>query len=78
MVIESDWKNQGHYEEQHQDVFIISSYNQQKEEAHQQDHKLGRYDVGEDGSDKEPVFALEKGHAVRAVMPDMKRLVNDP
>lgn len=77
-MIESDRKNQGHYKEQDQDVFVVRADYQQEEQTDQQNEKLGSDDVGEDCAHKEAVFAFEKGHAVRAVMPDVKRLVNNP
>ena len=77
-MIESDRENQSHDEEQDQNVFVIRSDYQQEKEADQQDHKLSGDDIGENCAYKEAVFAFEKSHAVRAVMPDVKRLVNNP
>ena len=76
-MIESDRENQGHDEEQDEHVLVIRANHQQKEEADQQDHEFGSDDVGEDCSDKESVFAFEEGHAVRAVMSNVKRLIYD-
>ena len=78
VVIESNRENQCQYEEQDEDAFVISPHDQEEEEANQQDHKLGGDDVGQDCADKEAVFPLEKGHAVRTVMADLKRMVNNP
>ena len=77
MVIESDGENQGHDEEQDQDAFVVRADYQQEEEADQQNDKLSGNDVGENCAHEETVFAFEKRHAVRAVMPDVKRLVNN-
>ena len=59
MVIERDWKNHGHYEEQDQDPFVIGADNQQKEEADQQDHEFGGDDISENCANEKAVFALE-------------------
>ena len=78
MVIEGDREKQGHDEEQHQDVVVVGADYQEEKETDQKNEKLGSDDVGEDCAHKEAVFALEEGHAVRAMMADMKRLVNNP
>jgi len=78
VVIESDRENQGHDEEQDQDVFVIRPDNQQEKEANQQNYELSGDDVGEDCAHKEAVFTLEERHAARAVVPDVKWLVNYP
>ncbi len=77
MVIERDGEKQRHYEEQDENVFVIRANYQQEEEANQQDYDFGGDDIGENCSHEEAVFAFEKGEAVRTVMPDVKRLVND-
>jgi hypothetical protein len=77
VVIESDGENQGHDEEQDQDAFVVRADYQQEKEADQQNDKLSGNDVGENCAHEETVFAFEKSHAVRAVMPDVKRLVNN-
>ena len=59
-------------------MFVVCADYQQEEETDQQDEELSGDDVGEYCAHKEAVFAFEKGHAVRAVMPDVKRLVNNP
>jgi len=76
-VIERHRENQGHDEEQDQDAFVVRADYQQEEEADQQNDELSGDDVGENRTDEEAVFAFEKSHAVRAVMPDVKRLVNN-
>ena len=48
------------------------------ERHHEQDHELGGDDVREDCAHKKPVLTLEKRHAGGAVMPDVKRLRDDP
>ena len=78
MVIESDRENQGHDEEQDQHVFVVRTDYEQEKEADQQNDELSGDDVGENCAHKEAVFAFEKSHAVRAVMPDVERLVNNP
>ena len=77
MVIEKQWENHRHDEEQHQHVAVIRADNQQKEETDQQNHELRRHYVREDRAHKKPVFALKKRQAVRAVMPDVKRMSSD-
>ena len=77
MVIERDRENQGHDEEQDQNAFVIRADYQQEKEADQQNDELSGDDVGENCADKEAVFTFEKRHAVRAVMPYVKRLVNN-
>jgi len=77
VVIESDWENQGHDEEQDQHVFVVRADYEQEKEADQQNDELSGDDVGENCAHKEAVFAFEKSHAMRAVMPDVKRLVNN-
>ena len=76
-MIESDRENQGHDEEQDQNVFVVRTDYQQEKEADQQNDELSGDDVSENCADKEAVFAFEKRHAVRAVVPDVKRLVNN-
>jgi len=78
VVIESDRENQGHDEEQDQNVFVVRADYQQEKEADQQNDEFSGDDVSENRADKEAVFAFEKSHAVGAVMPDVKRLVNNP
>jgi len=77
VVIESDRENQGHDEEQDQHVFVVRTDYEQEKEADQQYDELSGDDVGENCTHKKAVFAFEKSHAVRAVMPDVKRLVNN-
>jgi hypothetical protein len=77
VVIESDGENQGHDEEQNQDPFVVRADYQQEKKADQQNDKLSGNNVGENCAHEETVFAFEKSHAVRAVMPDVKRLVNN-
>jgi hypothetical protein len=72
-MVKSDRKNKGHHEEHYQNTFIICAENQQAEETNQQDNELGRDDVSEDCAHEKAVFALKKRHAVRTVMPDVKR-----
>jgi len=76
-MIESHWKNQGHYKEQHQNVFVRRTDNEQTEEADHQNHQLRRYHIRQDRAHKKPILALEKRAALRAVMPDVKRVRHD-
>ena len=77
MVIESDRENQGHDEEQDQNVFVVRADYQQEKEADQQNDEFSGDDVSENRADKEAVFAFEKSHAVGAVMPDVKGVRDD-
>ena len=77
MVIESDRENQRHDKEQDQDVFVVRANYQKEKETDQQNEDFRGDDVGENRAHKEAVFTFEKGHAVRAVVPDVKRLVNN-
>ena len=76
-MIEKDRENQRHHEEQDQHVTVISPDNQQEKEADQQDHEFRRDHVCEYRADKKPVLTLEKSQAVRAMMPDVKRMGSD-
>src|ERR1041384_5355410 len=58
-------------------MFVVRSDYQQEKEADQQNDELSGDDVGENCPHKKTVFAFEKSEAVRAVMPDVKRLVNN-
>ena len=77
MVVKSQRKNHRHHKQQHQHALVIRTDNQQEKEAHQQDHELGRDDVGEDRAHKKPVLTLEQREAAWAVMPDVKRSRDD-
>ena len=76
-MIEKHRENQRHHEEQDQHVAVISPDNQQEKETDQQDHKLRRDHVREYRTNKKPFLALEKRQAVRAMMPDVKRMGSD-
>lgn len=76
-MIEGHRKNQGHYKEQDQNVFVRGADNEQTEEADQQNHQLRRHHVRQDRAHKKPILALEKRVAVRAVMPNVKRVCDD-
>jgi len=78
VVVEGNRKYQRHDEEQDQDAFVVRANNEQEEKADQQDHEFRGDDVGQNGADKEAVLTLKQGHAVRTVMADVKRMVNDP
>ena len=77
-MVKSDWKNHRHHKQQHKHALVTRADNQQEKEANEEDHDLGRHDVCEDCADKKAIFTLKKGHAVWAVMPDVKRFCNDP
>lgn len=77
MVIEKHRKDQPHHKQQHQHIVVIGANYQQKEEANQQDHEFRGHHVSEDRTHKKPVFTLEQRQAVRAVMPDVKRMGRD-
>ena len=78
MVIEGNGEDQGHDEEQHQDLFVIRSDYQEEKETDEQNEELSGDDVRENCTHKEAIFAFEEGQAVRAMMPDVKRLINYP
>jgi len=77
VVIESDRENRRHYEEQDQNAFVVRADYQQEKEADQQYDEFSGDDVSENRAHKEAVFAFEKRHAVRAVVPDVKWLINN-
>ena len=77
-MIESYWKDQGHHKKQHQDVIIRGADNQQREEANEQNHELRRHHIRQNRADKKAVLAFEKRVTVGAVMPDVKRVCDDP
>lgn len=74
MVIKGHGEDQGHHKQYHQHARVIGADDQQKKEAHDEDHEFGGHDVREDRAHKKPVLALEKRETVWAVMPNMKRL----
>ena len=76
-MVEQHREDQRHREQQDQHVTVIRPDNQQEKETDQQDHDLRRDHVREYGAHKKPVFTLEKRQAVRAMMPDMKRVGRD-
>ena len=78
MLVKSDRENQRHYEQQDQHSLVTGPDDQQEKEAYEQDHDLGRDDVGEDRAHKKPVLTLEEREAIGAVVPDMKRSCDDP
>jgi hypothetical protein len=57
-------------------VFVVRANYQQEKETDQQNEQFRSDDVGENCAHKEAVFAFEEGHAVRAVVPDVKGLVD--
>ena len=77
MVVKSHRENQRHHEQQHQHTLVFCADNEQEKEANEKDHDLSCDDVREDGAYKKPVLALEKRHAVWAVMADVKRFGDD-
>ena len=78
MVIEGNRKNQGHYEEQDQNVIVIRADDQQEEKADQQDDNLRGDDVGQYCAYKEAVLPLKQGHAVGTMMANVEGLINNP
>ena len=76
-MIEKDWKDQGHHEEQDQHVAVIGPDNQQEKEADGEDHELRRDHIREYRAYKKPFFTFENRETVRAMMPDMKRMRRD-
>ena len=76
-MVKGDRKNYRHRKQNPQHTLVTRADDQQEKEANDEDHELGRDDVREDCADKKAVLALEKRHAVGAVMPDMKRFGND-
>ena len=73
-MVKTDRENQGHYEQQHQYTIVIRTDDQQEKEADEEDHELGYDDVREDCTNKKAILTLEERHALRAVMPDVKRV----
>ena len=78
MVIENNRENHGHDKKQDQDAFIICSHDEQEEKADQQDQELCGDDISENCSHKKAFLAFEERHALGAVMPNVKRLANNP
>ena len=76
-MIEKNREDQGHDEEQDQHVAVIGPDNQQEKEADHKNHELRRDHVREDRAHKKSFFALEKREALRAMMPDVKRMGGD-
>ena len=76
-MIESDWEKQRHNKQQNQHTLVSNAHNQQEKEAEQQDYQF-RYDhVRENRAQKKALFTLKKRHAMRAMVPDVKRVRND-
>ena len=76
-MVEKDGEDQGHHEEQDEDVAVVGPDDQQEKEADQEDHELRRDHVREYRAYKKPFFTLEKRETVRAMMPDMKWMRRD-
>jgi hypothetical protein len=76
-MVESDRKNKGHAEQQHEDVFVLEP-EQEQQKTDQEDYEFRGYDVGENRAQKEPVLSLKEREAVGAVVPDTKRLTGNP
>jgi hypothetical protein len=77
VVIESDGENQGHDKEQDQNPFVVRADYQQEKEADHKNHDLRRNHVSEYRANKKPLLTLEQRQAVRAMMPDVKRMGSD-
>ena len=77
-MIKSDREDQGHQEQEHEHVLVISTDNQEEKEADHQDHELRGDDIRENRAHKEAVLTLEKRHAGWAMMADVKWLCDDP
>ena len=77
VVIEKHRKDQPHRKQQHQHIVVIGANYQQKEETNQQNHEFRGHYVREDRTHKKPIFTLEQRLAVRAVVPDVKRMSGD-
>ena len=76
-MIEKNRKNQSHHEEQNQHVAVVRPDNQQEKEADHKDHELRRDHVREYRAYKKPFLTLKKREAVRAMVPDVKRMGGD-
>ena len=74
VVVESHWKDQRHYEEQHQHFAVVGAEYEQTEEADHQDRQLGCHYVRKDRTHQEAVLTFVKRQTVGAMMPDMKRV----
>ena len=72
-MIKSYRKYQRHYEKQHEHMAIIRADDEQEEETNRKNDELCRDHVGENRADEKAVLTLEKRHAMRAMVPDMKR-----
>ena len=77
VMIKSHRKHEGHHEEQSEHILVFCADNQQKEEANDQDHKLCRDHICENSPNEKPVLTFEKGEAVWAVVPNVKRVSDD-
>lgn len=78
MVIKGDREDQRHYKQQREHPLVISTDNQKEKETDGENHELGSDDVRENRAYEKPVLTFKKSHAVWAVMPDVKRLCDDP
>jgi len=58
-------------------MFVRGADYEQTEEADQQNHELRRHHIRQDRAHKKPILALEKRVALRAVVPDVKRVRDD-
>jgi hypothetical protein len=77
-MIEGHRENQRHHKEQHQHTFIFGADNKEKEETNQQNHEFSGHDIGENRAHEKAILTLKKRQTVWAVMPDMKRVCDDP
>ncbi|HKG97582.1 MAG TPA: hypothetical protein VKA97_07200, partial [Pyrinomonadaceae bacterium] len=73
VMIKRHRKYQRHHKEYDQDIRIIRADNQQAKETNEKDNELRRDDVCQNRAYKKAVLTLKKRHAMRAVMPDVKR-----
>ena len=76
-MVKRNRKRNGYHEEDCQYRLIIVIYDRKGNQVSEQNYKFGRDYVDEDGTHKEPLFALEDCPTGRAVIFDLEGCLND-
>jgi hypothetical protein len=77
MMIEGDGEQKRDGEEDAEQKVEACAGERQADEVGEEHRELGREHIRDDGSDKEALFTFEERAARGAVMPDLKRSLDD-
>lgn len=77
MVVKRNWKRNGYHKEHDQHELVVGIYDRKGSQVGEQNYQLSRDYIYQDGTDKEPLFALEDHPTRRALIFYSKRRLND-